>query len=93
MEPNFSFVISDTCDQTPAEAFNEGCNGCGRDLGEDEGFKCTGCQEVFCESHKIAYDGEEACPECALFWSQEAVKKLRLELAKNVDARLRGRSN
>ena len=88
--PTFNFVGSD---QTPDEAFNEECNGCGCDIHEyDDAFTCTGCNEVFCTTHRVMYDGEEACPEYALFWSQEAVKKLRLELARRVDARLRGKS-
>jgi hypothetical protein len=82
-------------DETPTEAFNEieECSGCGVDLPEDAAcFRCTGCGELFCDSHKIAYGGEEACADCALFWAQEDVKKLRLALAKRVDARLRGKS-
>jgi hypothetical protein len=40
-------------------------------------FTCTGCDETYPVCFRIRFDGEEACPHCAEFWSQDAVRKLR----------------
>ena len=64
------------------------CHGCGADLCENcERFVCTGCDETFCGSHKIVYSGEECCADCALFWAQDAVRKLRRASEDQEDAR------
>jgi hypothetical protein len=60
------------------------CSACGKEAD----FECTGCNEPFCNAHRIAYDGEEACPDCALFWAQDAVKKMHMAIAKAVYTRL-----
>lgn len=65
------------------------CHACGEELGEDDDqFKCDGCDEVFCGEHHILYDGEHACPECALFWAKVEVRKMRDLADKRVEARL-----
>jgi formylmethanofuran dehydrogenase subunit E len=62
------------------------CAGCGAAFtrGSDV-FACAGCDETFCESHRVMYGGEEACPECALFWASEAVKKIRIGRAERIE--------
>jgi hypothetical protein len=48
-----------------------------KDLSVIDTFECTGCDETFPVTFRIHFDGEDACPECALFWSQDAVRKMR----------------
>jgi hypothetical protein len=60
------------------------CSACGKEAD----FECTGCNEAFCAAHRVMYDGEEACPDCALFWAQDAVKKMHMAIAKAVYTRM-----
>ena len=60
------------------------CTACGKEAD----FECTGCNEAFCAAHRVMFDGEEACPDCALFWAQDAVKKMHKAIAKAVENRL-----
>ena len=66
------------------------CHACGEELGDDAGeyFKCDGCDEMFCGEHHILYDGEHACPDCALFWAKVEVRKLHELTDERVEARL-----
>lgn len=75
------------------EAQTIDCSGCGAELADDaDQFTCTGCDEVFCFKHLIRYDGEDACPACALFWAQSAKDKLARSLAENVELRMNRRA-
>jgi hypothetical protein len=48
-----------------------------KNLSVTDSFVCTGCDETYPVQFLIHFDQEEACPDCALFWSQDAVKKMR----------------
>ena len=62
------------------------CSGCGASEGEI--FECAGCDEWFCVSHRVMYDGEEACPDCALFWAEDGKKKMSRAMATAMERRL-----
>ena len=65
------------------------CHACGEELCEEcEPFKCDGCDEMFCADHHILYDGEHACPDCALFWAKVEVRKMHELTDERVEARL-----
>ena len=66
------------------------CHACGEELSDDAGeqFRCDGCDEMFCGEHHILYDGEQACPDCALFWAKVEVRKMRDLTEERVEARL-----
>ena len=65
------------------------CHACGEELCEEcEPFQCDGCDEVFCADHHILYDGEHACPDCALFWAKVEVRKMHELADERIEARL-----
>ena len=65
------------------------CAGCGADLCECcDQFTCTGCDETFCHSHLVKYNGEQACPMCAHFWAQEDKSKLERLFIERMEWRL-----
>jgi hypothetical protein len=64
------------------------CSACG-ETSEDV-FTCTGCDEVFCASHRHLFDKEEACIDCVLFWAQEDKRKLEREIEQKTEQRLKG---
>jgi hypothetical protein len=61
------------------------CAGCATALCDNcDYFKCTGCDEVYCEDHIIRFDGEQCCPSCAMFWADEAKRKLDRQMVADV---------
>lgn len=69
------------------------CSACGEtESAKLEMFECTGCDEIFCVSHRIMFDGEEACPDCALFWAEDGKKKMHRAMETAMERRLERRA-
>ena len=65
------------------------CAGCGRELCEEcDQFKCDACDERFCVEHRIQWEGDWICVDCALFWAQEMKGKLRRLLEERMEERM-----